>query len=267
MPNPPQPVVFIHGLWLHSSSWQPWIDVYTAAGYAPVAPPWPGDGPTVAETRAHPELVANHGVGQVVDHYAALIATLPAKPIVIGHSFGGLIAQILLGRGVAEAAVAIDPAQMKGVLPLPLVQLQSGLPVLSRLSQIKGANIPSKKQWHQSFASEVTQEEADALYNQYAIPSPGKPLFQAAIANLQAHSETTVNFMAERGPLLITGGAKDRTVPEVTSRYAYNLYAKAGAKTVNDYHVFAGRGHSLGIDGGWRAVADYTLGWLKQHSL
>jgi pimeloyl-ACP methyl ester carboxylesterase len=258
------PVVFIHGLWLHSSSWKKWVELFNEAGYESMAPGWPGDSRTVAETRKRPEQVANHGIAEVTEHYADMIRTLSTKPIVIGHSFGGLIAQKLLGEGLAAAAIAIDPAQPKGILPLPFVQLQNAFPVLSHLSQIKGANMPTKEQFRKSFGNALTKQESDQLYDTYVIPSPGKPLFQAAVANLVSNSEAKVDFDAARGPLLITGSEQDRTVPESTTRNNFNLYSKA--TTVNDYMVFD-RSHSLTIDSGWREIADYSLEWLKKQSL
>src|SRR5712664_3451029 len=174
----PTPVVFIHGLWLHADSWKPWIELFRAAGYDPIAPGWPGDSPSVAESNAHPERIANVGIDDVVEHYAAIIRKLPAKPVVIGHSFGGLVAQKLLGIGLASAAVALDPAQIRGVLPLPLAQLKSAFPVLGNPFNYKRAVPQTPKQFHSGFANAVSEQESNALHAKYHIPAPGKPLFE-----------------------------------------------------------------------------------------
>jgi len=259
------PVVFVHGLWMHPSSWQPWLELFRAAGYAPIAPEWPGDSPSVGEARAHPERLAGVGIDAITQQYAKTIRNLNAKPIVIGHSFGGLIVQKLLGMGLASAAIAIDPAQMRGVLPLPLAQLQSGFPVLGNPFNYSRSVMLTPKQFHAGFANAVSKKESDELREKYAIPGPGRPLFEAAFANIFSNTAARVNVNADRGPLLIIGGGKDRTVPEVVTRAAHKLYRKA--KTVNDYKVFADRGHSLVIDSGWKEVANASLAWLKEKGL
>ena len=262
---PRTPVVFIHGLWMHTSSWDRWVELFDANGYDAINPGWPGDGSTVADQRANGDRVANVGVQQVTDHYAQIIASLPVKPIVIGHSFGGLIAQKLLGQGLAAAAVAIDPAQFRGVLPLPFAQLRSALPVLSKPSNKTKSNQPTKKQFHTGFANAVSQAESDALYDQFVVPSPGLPLFEAASSNFTKKTAASVLVDASRGPLLITAGGKDNTVPEVTSRASYKQYAKNAS--ITELKVFPDRGHSLAIDAGWREVADTALAFLKRHGL
>lgn len=261
----PTTVVFIHGLWLHADSWQPWVELFRSAGYDAIAPGWPGESPTVAESNAHPERLANVGIDDVVEHYAKIIRTLPAKPIVIGHSFGGLVAQKLLGMGLASAAVALDPAQIRGVLPLPLAQLQSALPVLGNPFNYKRAVPQTAKQFHSGFANAVSEQESNELHAKYHIPAPGRPLFEAAFANFNPGTAAKVNIKAQRGPLLITGGGKDRTVPESVSRAAFRLYRKA--PTVTDYKVFPDRGHSLVVDSGWKDVANASLSWLKSKGL
>lgn len=259
------PVVFVHGLWLHADSWTPWMELFRAAGYDPIAPGWPGDSPTVAESNAHPERIANVGIDDVVEHYAKIMRALPAKPIVIGHSFGGLVAQKLLGMGLASAAVALDPAQIRGVLPLPLSQLRSALPVLGNPFNFKRAIAQTPKQFFYGFGNAVSERESNELHAKYHIPAPGRPLFEAAFANLLPNTPAKVDTKATRGPLLITGGGKDHTVPESVSRAAYKLYRKA--PSVTEYKIFPDRGHSLTVDSGWREVANASLSWLRSQGL
>ena len=260
------PVVFIHGLWLHASSWESWLDLFAQAGYAPVAPGWPGDPATVAEARANPDAIADHGIDDVTGHYAALIAELPAPPILIGHSFGGMIAEKLLGEGAGAAAIAIDAAQIKGVLPLPLSSLRATLPVFKNPANAHRAVSLTAEQFRYSFGNAVTAEESDALYEKWTIPAPGKPLFEAAAANFSLHSPAKVKTdNSERGPLLLIMGGQDHTVPEAITKSTLKQYR--GSSAVTDLVEFADRGHSLTIDSGWRTVADGCLAWLAKQGL
>ena len=260
------PVVFVHGLWLHAESWVPWVDAFEQAGYSASAPGWPGDAATVAETRADPERVAGHGIADVVAHYAHEIGKLDRKPIVVGHSFGGLIAQRLLSGSFVSAAVAIDPAPAKGVLYLPPSALRVASIALRNPGNRNGAVSLTKEQFRYGFGNALSQEESDELWEQWSIPSPGKPLFEAALANLEPHSPAAVDRKSPtRGPLLITAGGKDHTVPAAVSRQTQKLYSKSSA--VTDLRTFADRGHSLTIDSRWREVADSVLGWLGEHDL
>jgi len=241
------------------------MEAFRAAGYAPVAPGWPGDAPTKEETSAHPERVANVGVEDVVQHYAWIIEGLPRPPILIGHSFGGLMVQRLLAMGLGSAAIAISPAQVRGVLPLPLAQLQSVLPVLGNPANYRRAVSLTRAQFHAGFANALSSAESDALYERFHIPAPGRPLFEAALANINPKTAVRVDAQAARGPLLIVGAGKDRTVPEVVSRAAFRRYRKAN--TVNDYHAFPDRGHSLCIDHGFEEVLAFALTWLEAKQL
>lgn len=259
-----QPVVFIHGLWIHSSAWEPWAERFRRGQYEPVVAGWPGDAETVAETRRNAERVGGYGVSDVVEHYAKLIARLPQRPVVVGHSFGGLVAQRLLDDGHASAAVAIDPAPIKGVTKLPLSQIRSTLPVLRSKSHRDGAVTLTERQFRYAIANAISRDEAHDLYEKWSIPAPGKPLFEVVGAKKDPKSPTTVDIAnARRGPLLIIGGGRDHIVAESVSRAAADLYA--GSKAITDYHVFADRGHSLVIDSRWREVADYVIGWIDAH--
>jgi alpha-beta hydrolase superfamily lysophospholipase len=262
----PTPVVFIHGLWLHASSWQPWVDLFNESGYDAIALGWPGDADTVEATRANADAVADVGVDEITHHHAKFIADLPAVPIVIGHSFGGLIVEKLLGDGDAAAGVAIDAAPIKGVLPLPISALRAAFPALKNPGNIDAAMSLTSEQFHYAFGNALTPEESADLYERWTIPSPARPLFQAATANLNPHSQTKVDVDNEdRGPLLLTMGGMDHTVPEAITKSTYKQYRKSTA--VTEIVEFADRGHSLTIDHGWREVADSILGWLKKQGL
>jgi pimeloyl-ACP methyl ester carboxylesterase len=260
------PVLFIHGLWLHASSWDPWVQLFRDAGYEPAAPGWPGDAATVQQTRANPDALAGHGIDDVVGHYAGIIDGLAAKPILIGHSFGGMIAQKLLGLDRAAAAVAVDAAQIKGVLPLPLSALRSTLPVFKNPANRHNAVSLTANQFRFAFGNAVSPEESDELFDRWAIPAPGKPLFEAAAANFDPHSPAAVNTHNDlRGPLLLIMGGKDHTVPEAVTRATLKQYRHSDA--VTDILEFPDRAHSLTIDHGWRDVADASLAWLRKQGL
>ena len=245
------PVVFIHGLWLLPSSWDRWATVFDQAGYAPVQPGWPDDPETVEEANAHPEVFAHKTVGQVADHYADVIGQLKTKPAVIGHSFGGLLAQIVAGRGLAAASVAIDPAPFRGVLPLPFSALKSASPVLGNPANRNRAVPLTYEQFRFAFANAVSEDEAKELYETFAVPASGAPLFQAATANLNPWTEAKVDTKnPERGPLLIIDGEKDNTVPWAIANASYKRQKRN--EGVTEIVKMPNRGHALVIDNGWR---------------
>lgn len=261
-----KPAVFIHGLWLHATSWSPWIDLFRDAGYEPIAPGWPNEPPTVAEAREHPELVANVGIDDVAAHMVQIIDGLEAAPVIVGHSFGGLIAEKLLGEGYGSAAVAIDPAQIKGVLPLPLAQLRAGLPALGNPANRHKAVSLTSKEFRFGFGNALSQEESDTLFHRWTIPSPARPLFEAAVANFSLHSPAKVDTQnEERGPLLLISGTEDHTVPDKVTRSTLKQYRDSSA--VTELKQFEGRGHSLTIDEGWKDVANAVLDWLRTNSV
>lgn len=266
MTAPRTPVIFIHGLWLHATCWNPWLDRFRDAGYDPIAPGWPGEPPTVQEAREHPEAVANIGIDDATGHFATIIEGLPAKPVIIGHSFGGLLTEKLLGQGYGAAGVAIDPAQIKGVLPLPLAQLRAGLPGLGNPTNLHKAVSLSRKEFRFGFGNALPEEESDELFEKWTIPSPARPLFQAAAANFVMHSQAKVNTDNDtRGPLLLISGTADHTVPDVVTRSTLKQYRDSAA--VTELKQFEGRGHSLTIDHGWSDVAEAVLDWLKTNGL
>jgi pimeloyl-ACP methyl ester carboxylesterase len=258
-----QPVVFIHGLWLLPSSWDRWAAVFEEAGYTAVSPGWPDDPDTVEEANAHPEVFAHKTVGQVADHFADVIGTLAKKPAVIGHSFGGLLTQIIAGRGLSAASVAIDPAPFRGVLPLPISALKSASPVLSNPANRNRAVPLTYEQFRFGFANAVSEDEAKQLYDAFAVPAPGAPLFQAATANLNPWTEAKVNSKnPDRGPLLIISGEKDNTVPWAIANASYKKQKRNEGMT--EIVEMKNRGHALTIDSGWREVADTALAFVKR---
>jgi pimeloyl-ACP methyl ester carboxylesterase len=266
MTAPHTPVVFIHGLWLHATSWAPWLELFGQAGYAPVAPGWPNEPDTVEQARQQPELVANTGIDDITAHYTKLIDGLGASPVIIGHSFGGLIAEKLLGQGTGAAAVAIDPAQIKGVLPLPLAQLRAALPALRNPANLHKSVALTKEEFKFGFGNALSEDESDQLYGTWAIPSPARPLFQAATANFSLHSQAAVDTAnQDRGPLLLISGTEDHTVPDVTTRSTFKQYRHSAA--VTELKQFEHRGHSLTIDHGWKEIAEAILQWLHSQGV
>jgi non-heme chloroperoxidase len=257
------PVIFIHGLWLLPSSWDRWAGVFRDAGYAAFAPGWPDDPDTVEEAHAHPEVFANKSINQVADHYAAVIAKLDRKPVIIGHSFGGLLTMILAGRGLSAASVAIDAAPFRGVLPLPISALRSASPVLKNPRNKHRAVPLTFDQFHYAFANAVSHEEAKLLYENFAVPTPGEPLFQAAVANFNPWTEAKVDLEnPDRGPLLVTSAEQDHTVPPAIAKATFKLQQKNPG--VTEFVSIPGRGHALTIDNGWREVADIALTFVKR---
>ena len=257
------PIVFVHGLWLLPSSWDRWAEVFEAAGYAALTPGWPDDPETVDEANEHPEVFAHKTIKQVADHFDDVIGALDRKPAVIGHSFGGLLAQILAGRGLSAATVAIDPAPFRGVLPLPISALRAGSPVLHNPAN-RGRAVPlTYEQFRYSFANAVSEDEAKQLYETYAVPAPGAPLFQAASANLNPWTEAKVDTKnPERGPMLIISGENDHTVPWAIANASFKKQEKN--EGVTEIVEIPGRGHALTIDSGWREVADTALNFVKR---
>jgi non-heme chloroperoxidase len=257
------PVVFIHGLWLLPSSWDRWATVFEEAGYTALTPGWPDDPETVEQANAKPEVFAHKSVGQVADHFGEVIGKLRKKPAVIGHSFGGLLTQIVAGRGLSGASVAIDPAPFRGVLPLPVSALKSSKPVLGNPANRNRAVPLTYEQFRYAFANAVSEEEAKELYTTFAVPAAGLPLFQAATANLNPWTEAKVDSKnPDRGPLLILDGEKDHTVPWAIANASFKKQKRN--KGVTEIVEVPNRGHALTIDSGWREVAELSLAFIKR---
>ena len=257
------PVMFVHGLWLLPSSWDRWAEVFESRGYVALTPGWPDDPETAVEARENPEVFAGKSIGQVADHFAAIVGSLIRKPAIIGHSFGGLLAQILAGRSLAAVSVAIDPAPFRGVLPLPLSALRSASAALGNPANRQRAVPLTFDQFRYAFANAVSEDEAKRLYETFAVPAPGLPVFQAAAANLNPWTEAKVDTdNPDRGPLLLISGEKDHTVPWAVTNAAYKRQQRN--ENVTEIVEIPGRGHSLTIDDGWQDVAGTALAFVQR---
>lgn len=257
-------VVFVHGLWLLPSSWDPWRELFEENGYTAIAPSWPDDPETVEEARRRPELLARKSVGGITDHIAEVIKRLDSKPAIIGHSFGGLITQKLAGMGLGSVSVAIDPGPFRGVLPLPISALKAAFPVLRNPANRKRSVMLSYDQFRFAFANAVPEDEARALYDAYPVPGSGIPLFQAAFANLNPGTEASVDTRnSARGPVKLISGEKDNTVPWAIANASFKRQKRNDSPT--EIQEIPGRGHSLVIDSGWKEVAEVAMDFLRQH--
>ncbi len=257
------PVAFIHGLWLLPSSWDRWVELFDEAGYAAITPGWPDDPATVEEAKAHPEVFAHKGVGQIADYLDGIIRRLSERPAVIGHSFGGLLTEIIAARGLAAVSVAISPAPFRGVVPLPFSALRSSLPVLSNPANRNRAVPLTFEQFHYAFANAVNVREARELYDTYSVPGSGRPIFQAATANLDPRTEARVDTEnPDRGPMLIIAGEYDHTVPWAIANATYKR--QKHNQGVTEIEKLPHRGHALTIDSGWRGVADTALEFVRR---
>jgi non-heme chloroperoxidase len=259
-----RPVVFVHGLWLLSSSWDRWRILFEQHGLTTLAPGWPDDPETVAEAKADPDVFAHKMIAMVTDHYLEAIGRLTIKPAIIGHSFGGLIAQRLAGEGASTVTVAIDPAPFRGVLPLPASSLKSASPVLGNPFNAGRAVSLTFEQFTYGWANVLPEDEARALYEEFHVPAAGAPLFQAATANINPWTEAKVDTSnPDRGPLLIVAGQADHTVPLAITHAMFEVQRKNASPT--EIIELADRGHSLTIDHGWKQVAEVSLKFVTDH--
>jgi pimeloyl-ACP methyl ester carboxylesterase len=261
----PDTIVLIHGLWMTALSWEDWVEHYTAKGYRVIARSWPGMEGDIEAIRADPSAIAKLGVTDVVDHYEAIIRELGKPPIIMGHSFGGLMTQILLDRGLGAAGVAIDSAPVKGILVLPFSTIRVSIPALSNPANNHRAVALTRDQFHYAFANTLSEEESNKIYDRYAVPGPDHMIFQASFANFNPHAATTVNFANDsRAPLLLVAGGKDHIAPASVTKANYKLYSKSRA--VTEYKEYPDRPHFTIGQAGWEAVADYALDWSVQHA-
>jgi len=261
----PDTIVLIHGLWMTALSWEHWVDRYTSRGFRVIARSWPGMEGDIEQLRRDPTPVAGLGLSEIVEHYEQIVRDLDRPPIIMGHSFGGLITQILLDRGLGAAGVAIDSAPVKGIFILPFSTLRVAFPALSNPANIHRAVPLTPEQFHYAFTNTLTEEESLAVYERYAVPGPDHVLWQASLANFNPHAATTVNFHNDtRAPLLLIAGGEDHIAPASVTRANFNLFKHS--KAVTAYTEFPGRSHYTLGQAGWEEVADCALNWSIENS-
>jgi pimeloyl-ACP methyl ester carboxylesterase len=258
-------IVLIHGLWMTPLSWEKWIDRYQQAGHEVIAPAWPGMEGDIDELRADPSAIEHLGVEEIIDHYDAIIRALPAPPIIMGHSFGGAFTEVLLDRGLGSVGVGIDAAAVKGITKLPFAQLKSAFPVLKNPANNHRAVALTPHEFHYAFTNTMSDEDSQAAFERYAVPGPGRVLFQGAFANFNPRAATRLDFgNDDRAPLLLIAGEDDHTVPAVVDKSAAKHYRKSSA--ITDFKEFPGRTHFIIGQDGWEEVADYALAWATDHA-
>jgi pimeloyl-ACP methyl ester carboxylesterase len=255
----PETIVLIHGLWMTPLSWEGWNARFTERGHTVLAPAWPGFDRPIEEIRRDTAPFARLGVKEIADHYEGIIRGLDRAPIVMGHSFGGLVTQILLDRGLGAAGVGVDPAAPKGVMVLPPAQLKVASIALKNPANRHKTQMLSAEQFHYAFCNVLSESESQAVYERYCVPGPGRPLFQAGLANFNPKAVTKVDYKANRAPLLLLGGGKDHTVPAAVTRSNFKLQKRSPA--VTEYKEYADRCHYTVGQEGWEAVADHALEW------
>jgi alpha-beta hydrolase superfamily lysophospholipase len=261
----PNTIVLIHGLWMTALSWEHWVKHYSDKGYRVIARSWPGMEGDIDQLRRDPSAVATLGVTEVVDHYESIIRELDRPPIIMGHSFGGLMTQILLDRGLGAAGVAIDSAPVKGILVLPWSSIRVALPALSNPANNHRASSLTADQFHYAFTNTLSDEESERIFERYAVPGPDHMLFQASLANFNPHAATTVNFANDtRAPLLLIAGGRDHIAPASVTKANYKLYSKS--KAVTEYKEYPDRSHFTVGQPGWEQVADFALEWSVEHA-
>jgi pimeloyl-ACP methyl ester carboxylesterase len=258
--NTSKTIVLIPGLWMTALSWEHWVERYTARGFQVIAKSWPGMDGDIEELRRNPSGIEHLGVAEVVEHYEAIVRALDHPPIIMGHSFGGAVTQILLDHGVGSAGVAIDSAPVKGVLRLPWATLKSTFPVLKNPANNHKAVALTAEEFHYAFTNTLTAEESEVVYKRYAVPGPGRTLFQAALANFNPHAVTRIDFHNDdRAPLLLIAGGVDHIAPPSVTKENAKLQQKS--KAITAYKEFPGRSHYTLGQKGWEEVADFALEW------
>ncbi|MCF4123375.1 alpha/beta hydrolase [Antribacter sp. KLBMP9083] len=263
------PIVLIHGLWMTPASWDTWAERFRAAGHQVIVPGWPGiDDRSVQDVRSNPEPLKGIGLKQIADHYERIIRTLPVKPIIMGHSFGGVITQMLADRGLGAAYVGVAPGQTAGITTLPASTLRTGLPILSNPFGRNGAKPISKAHFHFTFGNDLSRAASDALWEQFAVPSYNRVFFEGVAATLNEKGGVThVDYArADRAPLLVITGQIDNVVPSAIGRAIVKKYTSTSSPAVVAYKEYDGRTHRLVSQPGWEEIADYAINWATSHA-
>jgi pimeloyl-ACP methyl ester carboxylesterase len=261
----PDTIVLINGLWMTALCWEHWVKRYTEQGFKVIAKSWPGMDGDIDALRSDPSAIAKLGIIEVVDYYDGIIRGLGQPPIIIGHSFGGLMTQILLDRGLGAAGVAIAPAPVKGIILLPFSTLKVSFAALSNPSNNHRAVPLTPEQFHYAFTNNMSESESLAVYERYAVPGPDHILFQAAFANFNPHAATAVDFNNDnRAPLLLISGGEDHVSPASVVEANFKLYRDSSS--ITDYETFPERTHYTLGQNGWEAIADYALAWAITHA-
>ncbi|MWB99604.1 alpha/beta hydrolase [Agromyces seonyuensis] len=263
------PIVLVHGLWMTPKSWDTWAEYFEARGHQVIRPGWPGiDDREAADVRSNPEALEGVGLTQIADHYERIIRSLPEKPIIIGHSFGGLLTQLLADRGLGIAYVGVAPGQPAGVPTLPLSTFWTGFPILSNPFGINGAKQLSKSHFHFTFGNDLTRAESDAIYDEQVVPSVNRVFFEGVAAAVSGKGASEVDFgRTDRAPLLIVTGDRDHVVPPAIGKAIAKKYTKTGSPAIVEYREFAGRTHRLVSQDGWEEIAEYVLDWAETHAV
>jgi pimeloyl-ACP methyl ester carboxylesterase len=255
------PLMLIHGAWLSSRSWENFADYFAGRGFTVSAPEWPRKHGDVQEIREGAAQIEGLGLTEIVDHYESQIRALAEPPVLIGHSYGGLIVELLLDRGLGRAGVAMSPAPPKGILVLPFSTLKAAAPALAHPSRWHGVVPLTLEEFTYGFVNTFSPADAAAAFEKYAVPETGQIFYEAGFANFHLHPPTEVHFRSDdRAPLLIVGADKDQTVPASLSHKQYEKYAKSEAQT--DYVEFAGRPHLMMVAEGWEEIAARIESWL-----
>jgi pimeloyl-ACP methyl ester carboxylesterase len=256
------PLMFVHGAWLSSGSWENFSDYFAHRGFDVSAPEWPRKQGDVEELREATDEIEGLGLTEIVDHYEEQINALDEPPVLVGHSFGGLIVELLLDRGLGRAGVAMSPAPPKGILVLPFSSLKAAAPALAHPSRWHGIVPLTLEEFTYGFVNTFSSEDAKAAYEAYAVPETGQIFFEAGFANFHLHPPTEVHFKSDdRAPLLIVGAEKDNTVPASLAKKQYEKYGKSSAQT--DYVEFPRRPHLMMIGEGWEEIAGRIESWLS----
>ncbi|MEV4629810.1 alpha/beta hydrolase [Micromonospora sp. NPDC049523] len=264
------PIVLIHGLWMTPRSWDTWAERFRSSGHDVIVPGWPGiDNRTVEDVRSNPGPIKGIGIKQITDNYQRIIQALPRRPIIMGHSFGGLIAELLADRGLGVAYVAVGPAATAGITKTPLSTLRTALPILANPFRKNGATSLSKRHFHFTFGNDLPRAESDRLWDQYAVNSYNRVMFEGvSSARDEKHGVTRVDYArVDRAPLLVITGEKDNVTPPAIGRAVVAKYHSTNSPTIVEYKEYPRRTHRLVSQTGWEEIADYALNWAQAHAV